>query len=363
MKTDRVRLDSFPFSCGAFDPAMQLEIRDEVLSPAAEPVVAFIMPIHNQGTSILNNLRSARAHASLSHEFILVVDGCTDATRAAVDEWVVEVRGRPDHTARILIVDVPEGIFETLSDAVGIHLSTAPYVIEIQADMSIDHLGFDRQLVRILETNSDIFAVGGRGGHDLARVAEGFRRLRIFRKIVGSVSRRWTARRSVRRGFYVPSVMEYFLSDSIGRVGDLVELPVKIQKIPRIYLHETIMRGPLAFSRVKYDLLGGLDTESFFLGNDDHDLILRAWTQLRLRSAYFPISFSSPLDQGSTRALKTVEQQNRFSALLSHYSSTSLASELFLWDGTVQRPRHRRSRRISKENAHPTPMTTENELL
>jgi hypothetical protein len=61
------------------------------------------------------------------------------------------------------------------------------------------------------------------------------------------------------------------------------------------------MRGPVAFEKYRYLQLGGLNTKSFFLGFDEHDLNLRGRQQHAWLSAFIPIAFNSPLEDGSMR--------------------------------------------------------------
>jgi glycosyltransferase involved in cell wall biosynthesis len=311
---------------------------------AAIPEVALIVPVHNQEKTILRNLRLLREHAALAHEIVVIVDGCTDSTAAVVSAWAMEATKTPSQTVKVTIVTIPDDVFETLSDSIGISLSTAPFVIEVQADMSISHSAFDAVLVRILSDNSDVFAISGRGAHTLSQVTGYGRAPKRAQRAVATLAARTSGWLSHRFGWYGPSLMEHRLSDSIGRVGVLVELPVRSAKSSRLYLHETVMRGPLAFSRAHYDKLGGFDTESFFLGNDDHDLVFRAWRELGLSSAYFPIAFMAPLAEGTTRVVKSKKDEARFQMLKEHYRQAEKSSSL-LKHGNATRPRTRNARR------------------
>jgi hypothetical protein len=62
----------------------------------------------------------------------------------------------------------------------------------------------------------------------------------------------------------------------------------------KMWVGETVMRGPILFRRAEYNQYGGFDIMSFFLGNDDHDLFLRA-RQRGKNVAFTPLHFSSPL--------------------------------------------------------------------
>src|SRR4051812_9463668 len=49
--------------------------------------VSFIVPIHNQVARIVSNLESVVASAETPHEFILILDSCTDGSDEAVLSW------------------------------------------------------------------------------------------------------------------------------------------------------------------------------------------------------------------------------------------------------------------------------------
>ncbi|TFC61639.1 glycosyltransferase family A protein [Cryobacterium sp. TMB1-7] len=328
MQTTEFLLKSFPFPSGAFDDEMKIQVHEETYVGSLDPVASFIVPVHNQESMIVGNLELIREHAALNHEIVVIADGCTDGSLEKIMGWFATVRNQPARTARVVVVEIREGVFETISDSIGIHLSFAPLIIEIQADMSIQHPGFDKELFDALALNPDVFAVSGRGAHSLSRLPHfrlnSTRPARMMAALGLRASRWWNGR----RGAYIPSLAEYLLSDSIGRVGDLVDLPTQLTKSSCLYIHETVMRGPLAFSRENYTSLGGFDTAAFFLGNDDHDLVLRAWIEKRQLAAYLPIRFDSPLEAGSTRAVKSPAETRRFQALQSYYVEAERESVL-----------------------------------
>jgi hypothetical protein len=89
----------------------------------------------------------------------------------------------------------------------------------------------------------------------------------------------------------------------IGKIGTLVEAPhqTTFENMDRVYLLHTVNRGPLALRRSMLVELNYLDEQRFVLGDDEHDLFIRAWTQKRWRTAFYPIEVYSPLALGSTR--------------------------------------------------------------
>lgn len=323
-------LREFTSQCGAFDPHTQVQIERYGSSERTDS--AIILPVHNQASIIHRVLSEIAAHSNLDHEFVIVVDGCSDGTLDAVHNWVAE-QTYTRRTQRVIVANIPAGVFETMSDAVGIALSTSDWIIEVQADVFMEEDGFDAALIGALKQYPDLFCVSGRGAHR----AGGPRRgpLSIIRRLGSLVARAlhhaWPD--------YRPSRPEYYLTDQIGRCGDLIDKPLRPEARRRLYLHDTVMRGPIAFKAERYRELNGFDTDHFFLGDDDHDLFARAFKYLNLRVAYLPIRFTSPLTLGSTRRARPEAEQRRFEELRSYYRSA--ASQSFLHSGlaTADLPR------------------------
>jgi hypothetical protein len=64
---------------------------------------------------------------------------------------------------------------------------------------------------------------------------------------------------------------------------------------------ETVNRGPLLFDSQKLRDMGYLDEQNFVLGNDDHDLMARAWTEKQWRCGYMPVEVYMPMERGTMR--------------------------------------------------------------
>jgi len=75
-----------------------------------------------------------------------------------------------------------------------------------------------------------------------------------------------------------------------------------------LWLSQTVMRGPICIDREKFVECGGLDTESYFLAFDDHDLSLRAYLRHGYRVGYVPIGYRSEPRWGTTRKNRSLRQ-------------------------------------------------------
>lgn len=300
------------------------ELDVSVISNSAnKPEVSFVVPVYNQEKLIIENLNSILENSELLHELVVVLDKSTDASKEVVEKWAKNhIFGA--YTSRVVLVAASSPLYETVADCIGIHYSTAEYIVEIQSDMTIQDFGFDKRLVSGLQQNNDLFALSGRGIHPASWVLQPKLMSRPLR-LLDSIQLKFATRNLK----YKVSNWVWAIFGTAGRVGRLMDFEISIDKISRIYVGGFVMRGPLAFSKSKYEELGGFDTDHFFLGNDDHDIVLRAHILQGWKSAFLPINYSSPLEFGSTRSVKSENEESKFKIIQNFYFSKE--SNSFLW--------------------------------
>jgi glycosyltransferase involved in cell wall biosynthesis len=231
------------------------------------PTFSVVMPIHNQQNIIYDVLMKVFIHTHGLYDMFLILDGCTDTSRAEVLRAVETV---PAELCNLTIVSNPEGIFETSCDNLGFVNARGKYIVEIQADMQIQTSNYNVLLAAPLEIYTDLIAVSGRCCHTLSSPLQGF-----------------------------------------GKLGATVESPhnLPFDKYNQIFMSHTVNRGPIALRTSMIQELGYLDEYNFVLENDEHDLFYRAWTQKRWRTAFYPIEVYSPLAWGSTRKARPAHVQ------------------------------------------------------
>jgi len=185
-------------------------------------------------------------------------------------------------------------------------------------------------LVSVLDGNPDVFAVSGRGIHPLSTVR------RPTSPMLANLSRLSNAVASKARALEMrlrprvrPNGMLFRLTGQAGRLGASIANPVALRPDPLAYIGGSVIRGPLALKRADYLEIGGFDLDHFFLGNDDHDLIMRAQLELGRTGAYVPVQFSSPLDAGSTRKPRPPGAQQWFADVQQTFTRESSLSVLF----------------------------------
>jgi glycosyltransferase involved in cell wall biosynthesis len=221
---------------------------------------SLVMPIHNQESIIERVLNSVVTMTLGSYELILILDGCTDSTPTIVRDWASR------QTIEIHILENPIGLFETACDNQGFRLAKGKYIIEIQADMEILTFGYNILLASPLEQYPDMIGVSGRCCHGINNSSK-------------------------------PII--------IGKLGNTTNKPHVIlqdfQSYNKVFLSHTVNRGPLALRKSMLEQLEYLDEEHFTLGNDEHDLFVRAWAFKKWRCGFVPVEVYSPLEWGSTR--------------------------------------------------------------
>lgn len=322
-----LRFSSSPFS------ATEISIRRIVGVPDTVPLITFVVPVHNQGKIVRDNLQSIQDCATTPHEFVIINDASVDDTAQEILTWIDQASGGV-LTAGITYVESKDDIFETVCDSVGIELASCEFIVEIQADMKLNDNGFDRLMVNALQQNEDIFAVSGRGIHPLSDVVSNRTSRRDITK-----HKFWSGLRrlvSLSRGKAVykpnPSVFKVFGEE--GRLGEHINKPLVAATESRyLYVGGTVMRGPLAFRKSEFVALGGFDLDRFFLGNDDHDLLARAAGTLKKTGAYLPIDFDSPTNLGSTRQVRVVAKEKRYRELKRHFEAQRTTSYLEMSSG------------------------------
>lgn len=283
------------------------------------PEVTFVVPVFNQDSRITTNLQSIIDNSTLACEIIIINDASEDKTKKVLEDFFSEKIKMKQNLSSIQFINFGVSRFETYCDHYGILRAKGRYIIEVQADMEIREAEFDRKMIQILKNNDDIFMLSARGIMDFQEIAKNFNSSTGTEAFVSSSILKFTKNRLRRTrtmhdvfvldrlnalNIILPSDESFKKSKKAGRLARYIEVNVPFSESD-LYVGETVMRGPIAFEKSRYMTLGGLNTASFFLGFDEHDLNLRARNEMNWFAAYSPISFLSPLDHGSMRKRRT----------------------------------------------------------
>lgn len=295
-----------------------------------ETEVSIVIPVYNQEKIIKNNLLSIEKNMSSKCNFLIIDDSSNDKTLSEVLDFANLMAQKK------VYVEVYKNYFprfETYCDNFLISIANSKYILEIQADMEIREKNFDLKLVRAIKSNKSLFAISGRGTHNFESILENFAlslgtdraysksiKSYIFSRIEYQLFRLKKALFQENRNVGVSSIaksleaedpdytVEFDSSGSAGRLGERIEKypSENLLNANRIWLGETVMRGPIIIDKLKYIEVGGFNTKIFFQGFDDHELFLRANLEFGYRVGFVPIGVVSPINLGSSRRPRTL---------------------------------------------------------
>ncbi len=259
-----------------------------------------VVPIFNQEHLIGEFLQAHIATASVPHEIIAIFDCCVDDSMGAFRKSLDGIKSPLIRSVAALNTSVP--YFETACDNLGFALATTDFIIEFQPDMLMDTKEYDARLLAVLK-NDKVFCASGRCGHSL-------------RTVYGKPS--WPSSIGFRRA--ERQAIVGLFSSSIEKEGTAVD-----DTGHTAWFSETVNRGPIAFRRSDLVSLNYLDHRNFFLGDDDHDLNLRAFLFHGKLPAYVPIKIRSDLAWGSTRRPRDPLNAEIYKALKARPNTSALA--------------------------------------
>ncbi len=316
----------------------ELVLLAEELRNKQQPVLSVVVPVFNQELVIRQVLDSIEKCVDLPFELILIDDASEDDSRAEILNWMDTcLSSARSELTRVRFLISESQVFETACDSQAFELAVAPYILEVQADMVLTETGFVRRFVKAFDAFPNLLALSGRGvqsfesafelflekggttvsrsrspfihaAKSLFAIAFNLLGLRLLMKTPAAhVS---LAGQNIPLQNVCPSDAEFKHLRSAGRLGSLVNFNPSLQEFSnQIWFGETIMRGPIMFSKSLYTALGGFDCDSFFLGYDDHDLCLRAAFSGMI-VGYMPIEFESPETWGSSRKARTLTSEH-----------------------------------------------------
>lgn len=121
-------------------------------------MISLVLTIHNKDFLVERVLRGIKDNTSLPYELIIVLDGCSDNSKAICE-------GFSDSKGSIKIVETPD-VFETKANNFGLKLATSNFVCIIQDDMVIKEPGWDARMLSPFYKFSDVFAVTANCAHN-----------------------------------------------------------------------------------------------------------------------------------------------------------------------------------------------------
>ena len=315
----------------------RITLRKTISRESGNVDLTIVIPIHNQRERVLLNLESILENATSKYELILIDDNSKDGTSKLLNQYLQEsLLQKYSNCISIKYFTTSIPVYETKCDEFGIKRSMTEYVIEIQADMNVREKGFDSKLLALIKSNPKMLGISGRATHTFEELSfellekqtrekfdiTGIIRAFVTQKrmILGRYRQRNLGQTDSRDMSYkvediFPDEYRFSQTGVAGWVGktidcipsesDIYHAEIYLPYRERIWNGDTIIRGPMILRKSSYQMLEGFNTKSFFLGNDDHDLCLRAKVS-GLVVGFTPMHFVAPLIHGTERSQKNL---------------------------------------------------------
>jgi len=221
------------------------------------PLFSIILTVHNQESVIGDTVLHILNFTTESYELIVVFDDCRDKSIENVIESLSGIL--PNNLCHIMLVKQNTPVFETTANNIGMRASIGKYWMIIQDDMDVVYKGWNSAAASVLRIYGDVIAVSMRASHNI-------------------------------------------YSHDGGYVGAYVGMDSKHENCT-LYVRDSVNRGPLLLRGDMTMKLGYLDEKHFYLGNDDHDLMARAYVNKGWVCGFFHVPNSIDIVAGNTRKL------------------------------------------------------------
>lgn len=306
-------------------------------------ILTTVITVFNQQNIIANVLNALARSIQLQSHLIIIEDGSEDDTLSALINAINNIEWNIYPFSSIAVYKNSHSRFETACDDFGIKLASTDYVVLLQSDVLITEHGFDRILFSSLTSFEDLLMVSGRGAEPILPQAIAFKQ--STGSIINGKTFRFASRlsaninlsqqvRSVLSAFLAavsvlelklylifkhritgfgstttdqsietrPNQHDFSYSGSAGYLRSHNQTEKSnFKEFGTIWVSQTIMRGPICIDRRKYLNCGGFNTNSCFLGFDDHELTLRSYLMHQYRVGFVPIGYRSEPNWGTTR--------------------------------------------------------------
>jgi hypothetical protein len=195
-------------------------------------------------------------------------------------------------------------LFEATCENFIFSLENADFFMSLQADIHLTDSTFQNRVCEAFESNSDLFALSGRAIVSFkSPISRNYLPISILtlHKVINKVTARLSR--------VIVLLGHRFQSDYFGDLSEFQKTRMLFfeQQLRTVYLGDAPIRGPLVWKAAYFKELGGLDDVGYYLGRDDCDLSLRAFTKRGWRSGYIPTKSYSIPNAGTTRKLRTVD--------------------------------------------------------
>jgi glycosyltransferase involved in cell wall biosynthesis len=216
--------------------------------------ISIVMPVHNQ-SSIIGKIVKNIIDLSTPNvkELLIILDDCTDNSET---EILKNLHNKNDDLDVKLIY--ADNIFEVKACNIGFKTATCSYILNIQDDMVIEEIDFDKKFLKPFSIVPELISVSARDAVDVG--LDDYGNIKFY---------------------------NMFGKDAMSPKGILG-------------IRDIVNRGPILFDHKKLEELNYLDEDFAPITQDDTDLGLRAYRKGYLSGAYM-INYYSPLEWGWAR--------------------------------------------------------------
>ena len=303
------------------------------LNPS-QPKISVCMPLHNCSTSLSDSIMSLESSLSLPHEYIFILDSCTDGTKPILLDLIkkhnIFIKNK---TTGFLILESHRQLFETYCDYLGILSSASEYVLEVQSDMFIHHRNFDQLMLNQLKSDYKLAIVGGRGclgidffqpySHSLkcsiVNANNPFLLFKWFAIQAFPAIKKFNLNPFKNQTLQIPHVSissksktsdndewsKFYNTGCAGRLNEDMAILDNDNSSSHLFYSDIVIRGPIMMKKSSIMHVGGFDIHNYFLGFDDIDLCIKL-RKKAFQVAYIYINFFSPLELGVSRKKKKI---------------------------------------------------------
>jgi len=306
------------------------------INPSAGfPEIDIVITFFNHRKIVNKVLESVVDNSALILNLILIDDLSEDKTLSEIEKFVkrlVKNESREHcNVNRITVLQTKrKSIFEVMTSNLGLYFAITKFILFLQGDQLILENKFDLKLMKTLELNQDVFCVSGRGIHRFQDLENDFNKYKKDSNILRNYNKlnnflvtiiKFISQYVVRREQFEPEttnevndleskISEFLKSGQAGELNDsFFNLPINNHKYSSVlFKGQTVMRGPIVYRTNDLASLGGFDSESFYLGFDEHELNLKAFLKIGKTCAFLRIKTYAIYAEGATRKRKSFNQ-------------------------------------------------------
>jgi len=271
-------------------------------------MIDIIIVTYNNEDLILNNIKSVVLNTKSDFSLTIVNDSSSDDTFLELQK--IKELCKSENLKQIKIINNIYPKYETKCENDALKVAKSKYAILLQADMLIRENAFDLKLIRAMEKYNDLLLVSGRAGQNLSDLKESFFSTRGFQRLtnknilkhyyarITKPSQDFTQEKSKTQSHLIDlNDLDFLESGNIGKVGVNSQGQFKNEDLNgnKIYICNSVIRGPLIIDLEKFRKLGYFDQRHFFQGWDDHDACLRGNVKFGWRVGFIPIQYFSDI--------------------------------------------------------------------